>query len=171
MSNKIGQEDDSGRRVRATFGLNPAFDDAIYVVQVQNFYSRFANIGFLYDEAVIIFKMILPNVLARVEKRNQFFGRVKLGSKVAPFISIANNASVGKIFKNGEAAVFSAYDMINFKSNNAVQFTTPTVFAAIPGSLRHLQPKFEGDVAAHASAICIRARAFAIRKMCSIKTN
>ena len=66
------------------------------------------------NQPVFDFKMLVPIVLAGIEKTNDHFFIFQNRSEVGAFVGVANWASVGEVFKGGLAAVFEADDMFDW---------------------------------------------------------
>jgi hypothetical protein len=110
--------------------------------------------------------MIVPEIPARIEQSRQRAARRIDRDQVRAFEAIAKQARESQIVSLGYSAVLTADNVVHFMTECGVLFVNQAVFTTAGGPFRNLEAKFQAN--SHALLAKIRrARAFAIRRMCS----
>ncbi|MGA3043219.1 MAG: hypothetical protein ABSF54_20770, partial [Bryobacteraceae bacterium] len=72
-----------------------------------------ANLGNWFDELAGEPEMIVPSVATEMEQSNERLGSQIHRGYVSPFVAIAQHAGIGQVGGTGNAAMFSAQDVID----------------------------------------------------------
>lgn len=148
-----------------------ALQKAGAVVQSQQPRGRLADRRRGKDRETQEAEVVTPSIRAWVEKTDELTRFRNDRSNVAPLLSIADEAGIGKVVLTRHPAMFFADDVVDLTAEKRVVLMDETVFTKGVRTRCHEPPQIGSYMTgAHAGYVAeryCRARALARRMMCS----